>query len=202
MSMDSRKIAEFLDSINKRFGVYLDSVQGFISNYQWFLQSQERVCQQFGFSIEQQDAASISRSNHPPSVDLEECERREKHRMTQAQYKKNNALGGLNHQIALEDCICASYDLWEEFKSHVLKKKGMSDKQIMPVMCYLKEIRDRLTHLKAHSQEGKFIAIYKLKYSDHTLPSFTREQNIALTSDDLDTIILEVRGGIQEIISN
>ena len=50
-------ISEFLDDLNKRFGIYLDTVQGFISNHRWLLQSQEKVQRQHGLSIEQQDAA-------------------------------------------------------------------------------------------------------------------------------------------------
>ena len=196
-------ISEFLDDLNKRFGIYLDTVQGFISNHRWLLQSQEKVQRQHGLSIEQQDAAFMIRSNHPPSPDLEECARREKHWMTQAQYKENNALGGLNHRIALEDCLCAIYNLWDEFKTCILKKKGMPDRQIMPVMDYLNNMRDRLTHYKNHPEKGKskLIEALPLKYLQHALPSFAKDQNIALSPDDLDAIIVEVRGWIQATVS-
>ncbi|MBX9744826.1 MAG: hypothetical protein K2X08_06410 [Chlamydiales bacterium] len=198
--MDSNKTTVFLNGLTERFGVYLDSAQGFLSNYAWMLKTQARAQQLYGFSIDQQDATCIIRSNHPPSPDLEECAQKEKHRMTQKKYKENNALGGLNHMIALEDCLCAIYNLWDEFKTCILKKKGMPDRPIMPIMAYLNDIRDRLTHNRNHPEMGKskLIEPHPLKYSQYTLPSFAKDQSIFFSSDDLDAIIVEIRKWIQK----
>ena len=124
--------------------------------------------------------------------------------MTQGQYKQYNVRGGLNHQIALEDCICAIYNLWDEFKTCVLKKKGMPDEKIMPVMKYLNDIRDRLTHNRNLPDRGKArpVAPYQLKYvASYTLPSFIKEQVISLSAEGLDAIIEEVRGWIQDALA-
>ncbi len=198
----SEKISEFLDFLNERFGVFLDSTHGFLLNHKDLLQNQQWSQQRLGISIEQLDQAYIIRSNHPPSPDLQECARREKHRMTQGAYKRNNERGGLNHRIALEDCLCAIFNKWDEFKVHVLQKKGMADKQIMPIMDYLKAVRDRLTHHKDIPQEGKFVYSYNLKYLQYTLPSFSKDQRIELSSDDLDAIVEELRGWIQATLPN
>lgn len=197
MTMNSGKISEFLDFVNERFGVYLDSVNGFHLNHKQLLQNQQWSQQRLGISIGQLDQAHIIRSNQPPSPDLEECARREKHRMTQGEYKKNNASGGLNHRIALVDCLCAIFNCWNEFKKYNLKKKGMSDKQIMPVMIYLKEIRDRVTHHKDFSLEGKFVCGHSCKYLQYALPEFSKDERIELSPDDLDAIIEELRGWVR-----
>lgn len=199
--MRLEKISEFLSCLGERFGVYLDATQGFSLNYTRFLESQQRVQSQHGISIEQQDQAFIIRSNHPPSPDLEECARREKHRMIQKQYKENNKEGGLNHRIALEDCLCAIFNRWDEFKKYVLKKQGLPDSQVMPVMVYLKAVRDRLTHVKDCPEEGKFVSSYSLKYLEYNLPSFNKDQIIELSSDDLDAVVVEIRGWIQGSLS-
>ena len=181
--------------------MYLDATQGFILNYTRFLDSQQRIQSQHGIPIEQQDQAFIIRSNHPSSPDLEECARREKHRMTQEQYKVNNRKGGLNHRIALEDCLCAIFNQWDEFKKYVLKKQGLPDSRVMPVMVYLKAVRDRLTHIKDHPEEGKSVSTYPLKYLEYNMPSFTKDQIIKLSSDDLDAVVVEIRGWIQGSLS-
>ncbi len=201
--MKSAKVVLFLNQLNDRFGVYLDSMQGFLSNHRQFLQRQEQAKQEYGFSIEQQDAACIIRSNHPPSSDLEECSRREKHRMTQRQYKQNNAAGGLNHCIALEDCLCAIYNLWDEFKKCVLKKGGMPDEKIMPIMKYLNDVRDRLTHNRNLPDQGRarIVPSYQLKHvPSYTLPSFVKVQTISLSGTDLEAIIEEIRKELQIIL--
>jgi len=199
--MNLEKISEFLSCLEERFGVYLDATQGFILNYTRFLESQQWVHSQHEITIEQQDQAFIIRSNHPPSPDLEECSQREKHRMTQKQYKENNRKGGLNHRITLEDCLCAIFNQWDEFKKYVLKKQGLPDSQVMPVMVYLKAVRDRLTHMKDHPEEGKFVSAYSLKYLEYKLPSFTKDQIVELSSDDLDAVVVEIRGWIRGSLS-
>lgn len=201
--MEFEIIAEFLTKLEERFGVYLDSVQGFNTNYQNFLKIQERASRRLGISIDQLDDKHISRSNLPPSTDLEECSRREKHRMSQRQYKLNNVPGGLNHQIALEDCLSSIYNQWDEFKAYVLKKKGMPDEKIMPVMKYLNDIRDRLTHNRNYPDQGKSreVKSCELKYVSWKMPTFEREKFISLSPEDLDAVILEVHGWIYDALS-
>lgn len=194
-SANSGKINNFLDFVNNRFGIYLDSIQGFYLNHKELLKNQ-RMSQRLKLTIEELDRAYIRRSNYPPSPNLEECAQREKHRMTQGQYKANNAPGGLNYRTALEDCLSAIFNYWKEFKKIVLKKGGMPDRQIMPIMVYLKDVRDRLTHHKEYSEKRKIIKDYPLKYLQYTLPSFAIDQNIELASEDLDAIVAELRNWI------
>lgn len=198
--MEFEKITNFLTKLEERFGVYLDSVEGFKANYQNILKIQEDASRQFGLSIDQLDDKHIIRSNFPPSADLDECSRREKHRLTQRQYKLNNKPGGLNHQIALEDCLSSIYNQWDEFKACILKKKGMPDEKIMPIMKYLNDVRDRLTHNRNYPNQGKAREILscELKYVLWEMPSFEKEKLISLSSEDLEAVILEVKGWIQE----
>lgn len=79
----------------------------------------------------------------------------------------------------------------------MLKKSGADDKKIMPVMFYLKQVRDRLTHNRDDFKNGKKIHEHPLKYVQHTLPAFNVKQPIELSEDDLDAIVVELRCSIQ-----
>jgi hypothetical protein len=123
--------------------------------------------------------------------------------MTQGQYKQNNAAGGLNHRIALEDCLCAIYNLWDEFKACVLQKKGMPDEKLMPVMKYLNDVRDRLTHNRNHPDKGKArpVAAFQLQHvQSYTLPAFIKDQLVSLSEQDLEAAIEEVRKCLQILL--
>lgn len=115
-----------------------------------------------------------------------------KHSTTQRDFKNNSKPGGLNHQIALENCICAFFNIWDEFKSKILNN-GAANKIILPLLEYLKLIRHRLTHNKHYSEGITVIQGCKLKYTQHLLPAFSKGDSIQLTSADLDAIIDELR---------
>lgn len=95
----ANNIERFIDCVNEIFGVYLDSVFGFDLNLK-FIEQQQQVAQQLTkLLIEELDRASIIRGKGHPSSGIE------MHRMTQGEFKKNNARGGLNHRKALEYCL-------------------------------------------------------------------------------------------------
>ena len=190
----TNKIEQFLDYINEIFGVYLDSVEGFnlfLTFIEKAQQSEQCIQLQAGLSIEELNRLDFIRGNGDPSSCIE------MHRMTLGEFKRNNARGGLNHRKALEYCLCDLFNRWNEFKKDVLKKSGAADKDIMPVMCYLKQVRDRLTHNRDDLKNGKKIFEHPLKHLPYTLPAFDVKQFIELSVDDLDAIIVELRRSLQ-----
>lgn len=193
--IEKKDLQQFLDIINQRFGIYLDCINGFLLNVKQIEEWQKLAARRTNKPIEELDQAALIRSNHPPVADLEQCKKLEKHRIPQGVYKANNSRGGLNHSIALSDCLCAFFNEWETFKRDVLKKKGMRDDQIIPVLGYLKKIRDRLTHKDQKSAQHR-IEEFKLTTTDYILPGFDTSTNIELFEQDLDNIVLELKNCI------
>jgi hypothetical protein len=188
--IDQILVLKFLDLVKKRFGVYLDSIWGYVLIRNSLENNQGEASKKTGLTIEQLDQNNFIRGKGPPTTG------KEIHRTTQGEFKKNNMPGGLNYRTALSDCIVAFFNDWTTFKRDVLKKKGMDDKQIS-FLKYLKEIRDRITHTDKESQKRPINSI-KLKYTDYVLPAFEAFQAITLSEEDLEAIVEELRESIAD----
>ncbi len=193
--VDPERLHYFFNFVSDRFGIYLDSINGFILNVSQVEQTQRKSSELTGLSIEQLDERMLFRSDGPPPQNNEEMEQLVKHRMLQGVYKRNNSKGGLNHRIVLADCLCALFNEWITFKKDILKKKGAKDSDIVPVLGYLKEVRDRITHNDLKSSQQS-IQPFQLIYTNHTLPGFAKDQSIELSEKDLEGVIVELRNSL------
>lgn len=116
-------VNQLADFIELRFGVYLDITMGFQNNLEKFTHGQYQTYQRTKLSIEDLDKTHFIRGDGSPSPDLEECRKREIHRMTQADFKRNNSCTGLNYDFAIENCLSDIFNYWNSVK----EKLGFSD---------------------------------------------------------------------------
>lgn len=185
------KLADFIEL---RFGVYLDALWGFQLNLEDCKRSQMQTMQKMNISLEELDKTYLIRGNGPPSSDLEECQRREIHRMTQASFKKNNSPGGTNYDFAIENCLSDIFNYWNVVKEK-MEFKEVDDIVVFPVTAYMRDLRNRAQH----DLYGKRITTSKSPISigktitSYPFPSFENGQHIRLSEKDIEAIVLEVR---------
>lgn len=186
------KLADFIEL---RFGVYLDTVMGFKYNLEQFQRGQQQAIQLTKLSIEDLDKLPISRGKGPPSSDLEECKRRELHRMTQADFKKNNSPSGSNYNFAIENCLSDIFNYWNAIKEK-LDFLNVQDIDIFPVTAYMRELRNRVQHdlyPERITTAKKGPIIMERAITSYVFPIFKVGQPIRLSEEDIEALVLEVR---------
>jgi len=193
-------VYQLADFIELRFGVYLDTIMGFKHNLEHFKGSQQQAVQLTKLPIEELDKLPISHGKGGPSSDLEECKRRELHRMTQADFKKNNTPGGANFNFAIENCLSDIFNYWNSIK----EKSGfnkVNDSEIFPVAAYMRELRNRIQHdlypERAIRTKKGSITIGKT-ITSYAFPIFEEGQTIRLSEEDIESLVFEVRAQLNE----
>jgi len=147
--------------------------------------------------MEELDVKPLMRGNGPPPVTMQGFTTL-LHVTPQGRYKQNNESGGLNSRRILLYCLCDIVDYWNEFKSEKLRLKGAKDANILPLMAYLKSVRDLVIHNRITPSKQKVTA-YECKNAKYVLPAFEWLGNIELSQDDIEAIVRELRMQIQEL---
>lgn len=204
MSKDYQCLVDGLvDFIECRFGVYLDTIMGFQNNLNEFVLRQHQSARVVGRTIAELDQTYFIRANGPPSSDLEEWRKRELHRMTQGEFKKNNDKGGLNYQFAIENCLSDIFNHWDNTKRELGFKKNPSGKEkevddmdVFPVMAYMREIRNCVQHElypdRNVTSKKEPISMNKAT-TTYLFPTFRLGQPVQLTDSDIDALVIEAR---------
>lgn len=186
-------VNQLADFIELRFGVYLDTTFGFQNNLEKFMAIQHQTALRTKLSIEDLDKIDLIRGEGPPSPDLEECKKREIHRMTQADFKKNNSPNGLNYDFAIENCLSDIFNYWNSIK----EKLGLSkidDATIFPITAYMRDLRNRVQHDIYLHRTAVNDSITATKVSStYPFPVFHPGQPIRLTKEDITALICEIR---------
>ena len=187
-------VNQLADFIERRFGVYLDTISGFQYNLNNFERTQQQVAQRNKLSIEELDKALLIRANAPPSSDLEECISREIHRMTQSTFKKHNSPGGMNYDFAIENCLSDIFNYWNALREKFNFLKDISN--AFPVMEYMKKLRHRVQHdlyEQRMSTEKKGPITLEKTFTSYTFPTFEVGESISFSTQDIEALVLEVR---------
>lgn len=193
-------VNQLADFTELRFGVYLDSIMGFGHNLENGKTSQQRTLQATNLSLEELDKLHFIRGNGPPSSDIEECRRREIHRMTQGDFKKNNSPGGANYDFAIENCLSDIFNYWNVVKEK-LGLKEVDDFDAFPVTAYMRDLRNRVQH----DLYGERVAIskngpisIKKSITSYPFPTFEVGQPIRLSEKDIEALVFEIRAQFNE----
>ncbi len=186
-------VNQLADFIELRFGVYLDTTMGFQNNLEKFTRGQHQTAQLTKLSIEDIDKTPFIRGDGPPSPDLEECRKREIHRMTQADFKKNNGRSGVNNDFAIENCLSDIFNYWNSIKEK-LGFSDVDDATTFPITSYMRKLRNRVQHdlYPDRTAVSGPITAGKLSSTYH-LPVFQVGQPIRLTEEDIKALVFEVR---------
>jgi len=138
-------VNKFADFIELRFGVYLDTIWGFGFNMKEFDLIRQQTMQIVQLTPQELDRAHFIRGNGPPSSDLEECGRREIHRMSQGAFKANNSPGGANYNFAIENCLSDIFNYWNTLKGKNIDN-SVKEIEAFPIMGYMRDLRNHIQH--------------------------------------------------------
>lgn len=128
--VSSGEATKFINFVEKRFGVYLDTIQGFNFNLQ-LITSHHNL-----------DVNSIRYGVGIPSSDVNEFTEKTLHKRTLRQFKEDNDIGGKNAIFAIHNCLSDICNQWN------ILKKGIeiNDKNEISVMTYIGQLRNRTQH--------------------------------------------------------
>lgn len=190
-------VDQLADFIELRFGVYLDTTMGFQNNLEKFIRGQYQMAQLNKLSIEEIDKTHLIRGDGPPSPDLKECRKREIHRMTQADFKKNNSPNGVNYDFAIENCLSDIFNYWNAIKEK-LGFLDVDDDAIFPITSYMRKLRNRVQHdlYPDRTAVNGPISVGQVS-SAYVFPTFQTDQPIRLTEEDIKALVFEVRSQLR-----
>lgn len=181
--MSSDNVQRFLNFTDKRFGVYLDTTQGFAHN-------RSRIDR-----IQKKDLSLLKTPIH---ICLDErpfvygqgapSEGQPLHKRSQGQFKEDNSPEGINYKFAVYNCIS---DIYNYAKQEKLRYEGVA------VLQYLWEIRTQTQHALYDSNYTLITKIKIIEYSNslsgYVFPKFKEGDPIILTKQDCIAIVKEIR---------
>jgi hypothetical protein len=187
-------LGEFMKTVDMIFGLYLDSV----SAYKWAAQRLEQVQRdavtEFGakgqtYTLAELDAMLL----HIGKRNANASEARFLHRCTQAQYKRRNGPGELNHTMIGNLCLVLIYQYWENhFRPRIAALQGVPIRDVkMEVMGDVRHLRESIIH-----HQGVGVPDVKKCVC---LTWFCEGDPIQLTEDQFEEIVNLVKRGIVEL---
>jgi hypothetical protein len=124
---------EFVNVVDKCFGLFLDSIEGFQNNNKLLLDRQHESLKKFSETevgiktIEDLDKCTMFFGHGPPTDPSNVMY----HKCTQLEYKERNAPNGMNSKLIGRYCIVLLYESWEsEYRSRFAQAIGINKDEI------------------------------------------------------------------------
>ena len=175
-------IEEYIQIIDKVYGLFLDATFAFPTHRKDFIKNQERASELTHLSIEKLDALPITYGigapGEPKSVDL--------HRTTQGDLKKRNEKNGYNTKIIGNLCLCEIYHYWEDhYRKEIAGYLDLSKKEL------LSDIFGDIRNYRRSIIHNKGIAIKEVN-NNKLLKWFMGNDMIEIDEDKMKYIIYQV----------
>jgi len=179
----------FFRVVDGIYGIYLDSVHGFVLNQREVIQAQKYSLADLArdnpskANIEYLDSLPIVFSKVDPTDPKAVIQ----HQCTQKRYKERNGENGFNHKTIGRMCVVTIYQYWEAFfrkeiaMEFNIKRGDLKD----PVMGDLRIIRNSIIH---HAS----IALPEIKKCQ-ILKWFFQGDEIIIDKDKMEEIVREIK---------
>lgn len=184
-------LTKFVNFVAKRFGVYLDTVQGFANNIEKMNLWQNQGMAMVSKSIDQLDQAYFTYGKELPPSTAEEFNEKSLHTRTQGQFKIDNSKIGINGDFAIYNCLSDTYNQWKLVKNNI----GVTDDSDIPVMAYIAHLRNRTQHElydDNKSIQANSLIEMQTSLSSYIFPKFHEGDSIRLSKDDCIALIKEI----------
>ena len=187
-------LADFLDTVDRVYGLYLDSVAAYKWARERFVSTQQDMMKYF---LDRGDTMQLSDLDekllHIGKGDLNSKAAKFLHKCTQGEYKSRNAEGGFNHLMIANQCLVLIYQYWEDrYRKDLAADLSVDVADIsVDTMGDIRLLRHSIVHHRgiALPDVAKCRIVTKFKEGDV----------IDLSEEEFETMILEVKKGIVQI---
>jgi|KBSMisStandDraft_5_1062788.scaffolds.fasta_scaffold227373_1 hypothetical protein len=163
-------IEEFRSVVNENYGIYLDSIMGFLLTLESFKEKQKKLAESSNRSIEDQDQIDFAHYSPPQERYL--------HTETQGEFKKRMSWGDKNHNYVGNSFIISIFSYWEDhYREKIAKSIGVDKIELKePIMGDIRRFRNSIIHHRSIAlQEIEKCEVMRI-FKEGDLIKFTDKQ--------------------------